>query len=89
VAWASELKPTAPVAPPKLRVMILPFDWHVVMSDANEAQFGSAVPGKVALSVGLQVCEASDIKNQVVRVHTYVGQIHRWGTPGSEENVHK
>lgn len=29
VAWESELNPAAPVAPPRLIVTILPFDWQV------------------------------------------------------------
>lgn len=54
-AWLSEENPTDPVAPPKLKVTSLPLDWQVAMSLANEAQSGSVVPGKVALSTGLQV----------------------------------
>lgn len=54
-AWLSEVKPTAPVAPPRLMVTIFPLDWHSWISDANAEQSGSSVPGKVALSVGLHV----------------------------------
>lgn len=53
--WASDEKPTDPVAPPRLIVTILPLAWHVLMSCPTEAQFGRLVPGNVALSVGLQV----------------------------------
>jgi hypothetical protein len=55
-ACESDEKPTAPVAPPRDRVTILPLDWQKLMSDASAWQFGSAVPANVVLSVGLQVC---------------------------------
>ena len=51
------MKPTAPPAPPRLRVIIFPFDWHVLMSAPTVVQMGKFVPGNVALSVGLQVCK--------------------------------
>lgn len=51
----SDWKPTAPVAPPKLSVMTFPLAWQEVMSEASAAQLGRFVPGKVELSVGLQL----------------------------------
>lgn len=60
-AWLSDWNPTEPVAPPRLRVMILPLAWQVVISDASAEQFGRSVPGNVALSVGLHVCEGSSL----------------------------
>ena len=54
-AWLSDENWLDPVAPPRLMVTILPAAWHISMSDARAEQFGSSVPGKVALSVGLHV----------------------------------
>lgn len=54
-AWASDWNPTLPVAPPRERVMIFPFAWHVAMSEARAWQLARAVPGNVALSTELQV----------------------------------
>ena len=56
-ACAAEEKPAAPVAPPRESVTILPFDWHVLMSLARNAQLGRFVPGKTPESTALQICE--------------------------------
>jgi hypothetical protein len=60
-ACESDEKPTAPVAPPRDSVTILPLDWQKLMSDASAWQFGRAVPENVVLSVGLQVCYSNAI----------------------------
>jgi hypothetical protein len=44
VAWESDAKLTAPVAPPILIVTIFPFAWHARISDARKEQSSSPVP---------------------------------------------
>lgn len=41
LAWEAEVKPAAPVAPPRLMVTILPLDWQVWIAEARKEQFGS------------------------------------------------
>ena len=55
-ASESDEKPTAPVAPPKERVTILPAFWHVLMSSPMSSHLASAVPLKTELPEELQVC---------------------------------
>lgn len=55
IPWSSDSKPTEPVAPPRLSVTSLPFDWQLVTSLARAEQSGRFVPGNVVLSVGLHV----------------------------------
>lgn len=54
-AWESEEKVAAPVAPPRLRVTILPLAWHAFMPADKNWQFGRLVPGKTGSSALLQV----------------------------------
>lgn len=54
-ACASEVKPAAPVAPPRLMVTIFPLDWHVSIAEAKKEQSGNCVPAKTVLSLTLQV----------------------------------
>lgn len=54
-ACASDVKPAAPVAPPRLSVTILPLDWQVWIADARKPQLGSWEFGKTGSSLTLHI----------------------------------
>ncbi len=49
------MNPTAAVAPPRLKVTILPLDWHVWMSGSRKVQLARLVPAYVGSSELLQI----------------------------------
>jgi len=80
-ACASEVKLAAPVAPPRLIVMILPLAWQALISAAMNWQLARLVPEKTAPLL-LQVCWWWDMINngdtKYTRIITYIGKIYLW-----------
>ena len=75
IACLFDSNPTRLVAPPRLKVVILPLAWQDVASKAKEAQLGRL---NVVLSVGLYICVLSQHGHRTFYwLTSYVREIER------------